>query len=304
MAQKVWIDMDLGLGTFPADIDDGFAFILAQKSPEVDLVGVSCVYGNVKMDVGFRNARKLIGFFPELNLKVLPGARSPADLDAPGTNPAVSGMERAIRRNPGEVVVVALGPLTNVARLFARNPGIERDVKELVVMGGSLRRGGRREFNFQNDARATNLVLGLGVPTRVFGLDVCCRQQFTNREYDRLREFARDSPLGRYLIVHSRKWLILNKLAHGGRKSSGFYPFDPVAVSYLVRPQLFEFARVPLRHTSGRWPWSFLGLKTYVDLAEWEAARGSQRKPDWWAYYATGIDSEGFMELLLERITS
>lgn len=294
--------MDLGLGTFPADVDDGLAFILAAKSPELEIVGVSCVYGNVKMDVAFKNTKKLLEFFPDLNIKPKPGARSAKELGQSGRNPAVDAMSKVISANPGEITLVALGPLTNVARLLQDHTELESKIARLVIMGGSLYRQRGREFNFANDAKATQTVLNRAIPTTVLGLDVCCAQQFTNPHFDQLRHFAVKDPLGKYLLANIRKWLIMNKLMHGARRSSGFYPFDPVAVAVLLDPNLFKFVNIPLKHTLGKWPLSYFSLRTYIPRDKWvEGINNGDRES--WVNYAIRIESKRFMNLLLSRIT-
>lgn len=304
--ERAWLDTDLGLGTFPADIDDGLAVILALKSPEIAVEGLSTIYGNVKQDVAFRLARALLGRFPGPRPPVYPGARSAADCFRAPPPPAVLAMKAAIEQAPGEITLVPIGPLTNVAALLWHFPGVGSQIKQLVIMGGAITRRlflvAGREFNFYHDPAATDFVLTREVPTRVFGLEVCCAQQFTEVHFQRLRDHARKDPVCRYLLQHARRWLLLNKLSHGGRRHTGFYPFDPVAVAYLIAPELYRFVRVPLRHTPGRYSELDFRLKTYVDRAAWAEHAGRRGKPASWVHYATRIDSPAFMDLLLDRL--
>ncbi|GAB4320854.1 MAG: ribonucleoside hydrolase RihC [Promethearchaeota archaeon] len=297
---KVWLDVDLGLGKFPADVDDALALVMAMNSPELEVVGVSTTYGNVAEPVARHLTRRLLDFYPDRDVQLASGARSPRDAGGGRALPAVGAISRVVEEYPGAVTLVCLGPLTTAAALLTTCPQVAHDLGRLVVMGGAIVKFGGREFNFQHDPASTDFVLRATTPTWVFGLEVCTAQVFSTRDYAQLVEAGKSSPLARYLATHVWKWLVLNRALQGGGSQKGFYPFDPVATAYLVDPSIFRFAKVPLRHVVPRrllaYPLQFPALRAYIDAAAPPAIPTA-------VHYATRLDSAKFKSLLLERLT-
>ena len=175
--QKVIIDCDPG-------IDDSLAIMLALKSPEIEVVGITIVAGNSPAEMGFRNSKKILSFMGRLDVPVYIGAQKPRvrdyinaldthgedglgesflpdvpDQDIPPKT-AVEFMREILRR--GDVSVIALGPLTNLAELIDTDLAAFLSIKRLVSMGGNFRSHGNcspvAEYNYWEDPDSAALV--------------------------------------------------------------------------------------------------------------------------------------------------
>ena len=191
MARKVILDVDTG-------IDDALALLLAANSPEIEILGVTCVAGNVTLDHVTRNTLAVLEL-AGCTVPVAVGARKPlmaplrtatyfhgsngiADIQlpsprqAPVDEDASSFLIRMTRQFPGEVVVVAVGPLTNVALAILRDPDFAGNVGSLVLMGGAVAYPGNvaaaAEANFANDPEAAEAVVTSGAPIQLVDLGV------------------------------------------------------------------------------------------------------------------------------------
>jgi inosine-uridine nucleoside N-ribohydrolase len=189
-------------------IDDALALFLALASPEVQLESITTVHGNVPLEFTTRNALSLLELTGRLDIPVARGSshplvRAPVDaafvhgptglgaleLPPPQVEPAVQSavdllIER-IKTAPGELTLVAIGPLTNLALALRHEPSIAQQVREVVIMGGALRVPGNvtpsAEFNIYADPHAAQIVLHAGWPIRLVSLDVT-NQTFVQRE--------------------------------------------------------------------------------------------------------------------------
>ncbi|GAA5185254.1 nucleoside hydrolase [Rugosimonospora acidiphila] len=212
MTRPVLLDCDPG-------IDDMIAILTAVASPEVELVGVTTVGGNVGIDTTTRNALDVLALAGRADIPVARGADRPylrtldnraesvhggnglggVTLPTSGAGPveatALELMVETVRAATEPVTLVATGPLTNVAHLFAVYPEVASRLARLVVMGGSIGAGNRTpaaEFNIWADPEAAYRVLtepGLPrpVPTTLVGLDVTYRTAYRPDDLDRLR---------------------------------------------------------------------------------------------------------------------
>lgn len=196
----VVIDADAGT-------DDALALMMAFNSPELDVLGVTTVGGNATLAHTTRNALRLLEYLRRRvpvyrgSARPLRGAfryaydfHGPAGLGVRLPEPSwvadpVSAPEALVAlgsANRGELVIVALGPLTNVAKALVEEPRLAEWTKELVVMGGAVGVPGNvtpfAEFNVYNDPEAANVVLSSGIPTTLVGLDVCTRTVVTSEE--------------------------------------------------------------------------------------------------------------------------
>jgi purine nucleosidase len=198
MERKVIIDCDPG-------IDDSLAVMLALKSPEIRVAGITVVAGNSPVEMGVGNARKVLSFMHRLDIPVIAGADRPLSRDyvsALDTHGADGLGESFLPEVPGDPAVglggvsavdyleknllaggcslIALGPMTNLARLAERNPEALAAAEEIVSMGGNFRSYGNcspvAEYNYWEDPEAARLVFRtmsrLGRKIRMVGLDV------------------------------------------------------------------------------------------------------------------------------------
>jgi inosine-uridine nucleoside N-ribohydrolase len=181
VASKVIFDTDIG-----DDIDDAYALGFLLRSPEIKVLGVTTAFGDThlraRLATRFLNA---VGHGdvpvyegPKTNIKSDFTQRKWAEGSPDRTYPdAIGFMQDAIRKNPGQITLVSVAPLTNVGALIAKDPKTFSKLKRVVIMGGSVERGyaGRQqpdaEWNIENDVAAAKALFGSGVPLYVMPLD-------------------------------------------------------------------------------------------------------------------------------------
>ena len=189
--RQVIIDTDPGT-------DDAIALMMALNSPGLDVLALTTVGGNAALRHTTRNALRVLEYMGRTDVPVFRGSARPlkgrftygyyfhgpagltVHLPLPAGRPqpdaAPEYIMRKTREQPGELTLVALGPLTNVARALLREPSVAQWTKELVVMGGALEVPGNvtphAEFNTFNDPEAAQVVFSSGIPTTLVGLDV------------------------------------------------------------------------------------------------------------------------------------
>ncbi len=189
--RKIILDCDPG-------IDDALAIVFAWGEPDLEIQGITTVAGNVSLDKTTANALRVCEFVGAADVPVvagsprpllrtpltahgphgesgLAGARLPPPLRRPRGGHAVDFLIETIGAAPGEITLVATGPLTNVALAVRRQPGLVTQVRDFVIMGGSAGRGNvtpAAEFNIAADPEAASIVFGAGWPVTMVGLDV------------------------------------------------------------------------------------------------------------------------------------
>ena len=233
-AHPMIIDTDPG-------VDDAMAIAYALARPDVELLGLTTVFGNTSAELATRNALWLLERFGATGVPVargaaVPRAQSPhphpdfvhgadglgnvhpdgartvpegaAGRGAPGVDAldAADFIVRAARARAGEITLVAIGPLTNLAEALAREPALPDLVRSLVIMGGAVTEPGNvspvAEANFWNDPHAADEVLARDWPTTIVGLDVTHRIMLGDADLDRLGREAGET--GRTLRAASR----------------------------------------------------------------------------------------------------
>ena len=260
--QKIIIDTDPG-------IDDTMAIFFALNSPEVELLGLTTVYGNTSTDKGTINALRILEIASRTDIPVFTGAAKPlkseytgkgefvhghdgqgnTNLEAPTTNPgeasAVDFLERTIKKNPGEVILVPIGPLTNIAQLFIKNPEIVKDIKEIILMGGNALSQGNAspsaEANIRNDPEAADIVFAADCEISMVGLDVTNQVFMDKKNIDNIVNF--DSPQARHLKKIFPFYV--NFLSEFFNKE-GMPTHDSSAIAYLIDKSLFKTIQYPI----------------------------------------------------------
>ena len=267
--RAIILDTDPGIGTPGSDVDDGLAIALALLHPACDLLGVTIVAGNVLHDEGLPNALRLLEIAGRADVPVLAGAARPLlrdpsgirelmgirrrqsmerfwDLSAfdPPTHVATDGRAAAfiadtVRKRPGEVTVVAIGPCTNVATALLLDPEVATSAAEIVVMGGAVRVPGlvtpAVEFNAGYDPESLAIVLASGARVTLVPLDVTTRTRMTVRDLERIA--AGRTPLHTFLAATSRPWM---RFAMEVRGLPGFWLHDPLALAYALDPAILR----------------------------------------------------------------
>ena len=246
--KKVIIDMDPGT-------DDALALVAALNSPELDILGVTTVGGNASLADTTRNALRLLEHLgsdvPVSRGSARPlkgrfeyayhfhgaaglGVRLPRPRMAPMAERAVERIVRVASEYRGGLTLIALGPLTNVARAMRSEPRLAAWLSEVVIMGGAVEVPGNvtphAEFNVYDDAEASHEVLASGVPARLIGLDVTMELHL-DREGD---------PWASGASVSAK--LANRVLANWFGTHEGLYHLhDPLAVAAVVEPDLLRY---------------------------------------------------------------
>jgi len=305
---RVIIDADPG-------VDDAAAILLALASPEVDVLGLSIVSGNVPLTDAVANACKVVGVSGRRNLPIHAGASAPlirdqifgkyaaigtfADALVPPTD-VVPEVEHAVRflvrtlraaASAGDpITICAIGPMTNLALALVHHPEVAQGIARIVTMGGTFRTPGHRvpwaEFNVLADPHAADVVYRSGVPIVAIPLDLTTQALFTHEHFTSFRERggAAGAALGHLFTAFDR-----SDVARYGRPGGPIH--DAATLAWLIRPELFESraATVGVQLTG-----EMLGA-TYADYDG-----VLHRAPN--AQVATRIDEAGFITLLTERI--
>ena len=254
-------------------VDDAMALAFLGLHPRVRLLGVTTVFGNAEVDQTTRNALVLCERFgidaPVARGAALPLVRPPRgaavevhgddglgnlpDLPDPGRTtdprPAHRFIVETLHAHPGQVTLLAVGPLTNLALALAEDPGITRRVKQVVVMGGAFGVNGHggnvspvAEANIANDPHAADAVFSAPWPVTVVGLDVTHEVLMGAAAFERLRRDSGDT--GRLLWQASHHYVGFYRREVG---VDGCFMHDASAAVYTVAPELFGTRSGPLR---------------------------------------------------------
>jgi purine nucleosidase len=309
----VLLDVDTG-------IDDAIALLLACRSPELELVGVGTVAGNVDAELAARNTLRVLEVAGAGLVPVAVGASAPllepwADvgwihgedglgntsqpepIGQPSQEHAVDQLLRLSHEHAGALTVVAVGPLTNLALALRRDPQLPSRLARVVLMGGSARAGGNRspqaEANIAVDPEAAAIVFEADLPRTMVGLDVTMQVRLDD---DDVELFARSGdPVGELAAQLLPHYLGVYEATTGERRCA---QHDPLAVAVAAHPDLVSTRSVPVRiETVGR----FTRGMTVVDLRSPRAGAPTPDEPH--TEVALEVRAEAFLELLRSRLT-
>ncbi|PTX54269.1 purine nucleosidase [Litoreibacter ponti] len=305
-ARKIIIDTDPGQ-------DDAVAILLALASPELDVLGVVAVAGNVPLPLTEKNARIVCELAGRPDMRVFAGCDAPmvrklvtaehvhgkTGLDGPQLpEPTMALQEQhgvdfiieTVRAQDG-VTLCPLGPLTNIATAFERAPDIVERVEEIVLMGGAYFQVGNitpaAEFNIYVDPEAARIVFGSGVKITVMPLDVTHKALTTQARVDAFRDMGTE--VGRMVAEWTNFFERFDKEKYG---SAGAPLHDPCVIAYLLRPELFSGRFVNVEIECGS------ELTLGMTVADWWRVSG--RAPN--AMFMGDVDADGFFALLVERL--
>ena len=249
--RPIIIDTDPG-------IDDALAIAIALFSEELDVKLITTVAGNVSLPKVTNNALRLLNFFGK-DVPVAKGAEKPlieelidaSDIhgasgmegfDFPEPKQellleehAVNAMRRVIMESEEPITLMPIAPLTNLAMLFSLYPEVKSNIKEIVMMGGSITRGNKgvmSEFNIATDPEAAKIVFDAGIPIVMAGLDVGWKALVMPEDTEKLLELGQVGQMAHCLFKKYR----------GGTFNTGLKMYDCCATAYLLKPELFETA--------------------------------------------------------------
>jgi inosine-uridine nucleoside N-ribohydrolase len=303
---RVILDTDLAMGAPGSDIDDGFALALAVADPDLSLELVTTVGGNSDVDTSTRLTADLLRVLGRTDVPLVRGAGRPLnpalrhdDLPAPASDGTYAAAEIVARvmAEPGELTLVTIGPLTNVALALMLEPRVATAVREIVVMGGVYLEQTNvgwmpGEYNFWCDPDAAQLVLGSGARLRLVGLDVTRRVRLDRADCARLAE---GGEFGRMAAEFTEGWISFQERVKPREQleQGSCALHDPLAVAVVTRPDLvtWQDAHVAVE-TAGR---VTRGVAV-ADLLMWEDPPAPNCR------IATAVDADAFRALFLERM--
>lgn len=242
----VWIDTDPSVQAGGHEVDDGLALVQAFHSPELEIRGVSAVFGNADLATAFPVAREIVAQFGPDGLTVQAGADGAARLGE--ATDATRAMAVALAES--RLTVLALGPVTNVASLVSRHPDLRSRIDAVVAVAGrrpghSFRVGPEgdplRDLNFELDHEGFQVLLDSGVPIVLAPFEISSKVWLTATEVQRL---ASGGEAARWLASPVRDWLDLWTRTFD---APGFNPFDTLAVAFVTSPEWLTCEELPAR---------------------------------------------------------
>ena len=304
MKRKVIIDCDPG-------IDDSLALLLALNSPELDVIGITIVSGNVPANQGAKNALKVLKLLKREDIKVYIGESTPLvrELVTAEDTHGEDGLgetnyeEADIEINyngidfildsakKGDVSIIALGPLTNLAKALEKDPNSFNMIEEIVSMGGAFKSHGNcsqvAEFNYWVDPHSVKNVFDKSkVPFSMVGLDVTREIVLTPNLIEVINQFGGE--IGKFIVDITRFYVDFHWKQE---RTLGCVINDPLAVAYFIDRSICE------------------GFTSYLDIVVDGIAMG-QTLVDVGEFYRkehnglvlTKVDSKKFMEMFLYRL--
>jgi len=280
--KKVWVDTDPG-------VDDTVAIAMLFESQDIEIVGISSIFGNTTVDLTTKNSKLILEAVGKESIPLARGAYYPLQVQL-DTSPFVHGENglgnmplpepkmkegsilapqaiiNMILAHPHEITLFPIGPLTNIAMAYLMEPKITDLVKEVVIMGGAVHCPGNitpvAEANFFHDPHAARIVISAGWPITLVGLDVCgTSSMISNALLDKI--IAAGKPLSPY--IGGALPFYQNFLSKFGIYDKVDFP-DTLASAYLLEPEIFTTENIPLFiETEG----SCLGQSVPVPTGKW-----------------------------------
>jgi pyrimidine-specific ribonucleoside hydrolase len=262
----VWIDTDPSVQRGVHEVDDGFALVQAFHSPELQIRGISIVFGNAPLVTALPIGREIVQRFGPADMPVFSGAAGAQELGQ--ETDASRALAAALKKE--RLTILALGPGTNIATVLRNHPELASRIDRIIAVAG--RRPGQhfvtgkaklpfRDFNFEMDSEAFQVILDSGVPLVLAPWEVSSKVWLNQSDLDRL--VAADAALD-WLAKPALDWLGFWKLAFA---VDGFNPFDTLAVAYAVTPKLLRCEALPSK------------IETLLDDVVTDAANPGRSKP-------------------------
>lgn len=308
-AQSLIIDTDPGQ-------DDAVAILLALASPEINLLGITTVAGNVPLALTEVNARKICDLAGRQDVPVFAGLSRPlvrelvtaehvhgrTGLDGPDLPPpetplqeqhAVDFLIDTIRAEPeGSVTIAPIGPLSNIAMALQRAPDIAARIRQIVLMGGGCFEGGNitpaAEFNIYVDPHAASVVFAAGIPITMMPLDVTHKALTTTSRTEALRALG-----NRTGVAVAEMLGFFERFDEAKYGSDGGPLHDPCTIAWMLAPEIFT------------------GRHCNVEIETASALTMGMTVIDWWqvsgrdhnAFVVGDLDADAFFDLITARLS-
>ena len=310
MAKKIIIDTDPGQ-------DDAVAILLAISSPELEILGITTVAGNVPLSLTTKNALIVTELAQRQDIGVFAGCEEPLSrplvtaeyvhgatgLDGPKLKEPISKKKskhaidfiiETLRENePNSITLCPLGPLTNIASAFLRAPDVIKRVKQIVLMGGAYFEVGNitpaAEFNIFVDPEAASLIFKSGVDLVTIPLDVTHKALTTPARIEKFHNM--NTKCGKFVAEMTAFFERYDKEKYG---TEGAPLHDPCVIAYLLEPDIFSGKKINVEietHSE---------LTLGMTVADWWRVTGKQAN----TLFIGDIDSDKFFDLLTKRIAS
>jgi len=243
-------------------VDDAFALLYALNHPNINVLGITTVFGNVPVETSTKNAL-ILSEMAHKGTIVYQGANKPlerkvtnypsfihghdglGDTNHPQSKFNASKLDAAqfiineINENSGNINLVAVGPLTNIANAIKQDPSIANKVNSLLIMGGSWLAGGNitpvAEANIYNDPEAAEIVFKSGLPIIMVGLDVTHKVFLSQKDIDKLSSLNNS---GKFLKKISNIYM---KFYKDTKDMDGCFFHDATAVIAMTNPEFFKY---------------------------------------------------------------
>jgi len=319
MKKKIIIDTDPAMGTKGGDPEDCFAIMLAMNSPELDILGITTVQGNVPVERGFSNAKYLV---EQLNKDI------PVHTGTPGTYDKTRNEKRkwlgerkemeqitpmlsieddrkgapafiveTAEKNSGDLELVTIGPLTNIAQALDLDAQLSTHINKITMMAGASKVQGNvtpaAEFNVWADPESAAKVFGSGIPIRMVPLDVCHKTRFGREHLNDIG--SNDHPFCQFVQQSVDPWLKINP--NKDVVDQGLHLYDSLAMALSFMPEIAEYKDAYVTvETKGE----FTDGETVSEFNE--SIMGQIFKPKPNSEVALDIDVEAFNSVFKERV--
>lgn len=306
---KIILDTDPG-------IDDALAFILLKAMPEISIEAITVTHGNTSVEKCTINALKLVELLDMTDIPVAMGATEPlvkplsvaeethgdtglghAVLPTPKTevtsNSAANLIIDLVNANPGEITILCIGPVTNLALALLKDPSIRKKIKNVVSMAGTFHYPGNAtpssEYNVFCDPESFDILLRSGIELTIIPLDVTYKCLFTKEHVARLTNARADI---RNFIERSTAFYMEFHAEYQGIEGCAIN--DPLAAAILVRPELVTFRNY------------FVDIELHGEFttAKLSADHFNASGKPANAKVAMEVDVEAFMNFFIERVNS
>jgi purine nucleosidase len=311
--RRILIDTDPG-------IDDAMAIFYALASPELQVVGVTTVFGNAHTPTCTRNALRLLEIAERSDVPVAQGAHAPIAMPFRGPADFVHGADGqgniddrppvatpldldatqfiidTVMSSPGQITLVPIGPLTNIALALQAEPQLTANLAGIVLMGGNAFCGGNAspaaEANILTDPEAADIVFAAACPIVMAGLDVTERTHMSGAQLDSIATV--DNPRAQHLSSILPFYRSFSLAASG---LDGIFCHDSSVISYLLAPQHYTSVRHPIRVDTGN---SVGRGKTWPQVRQSHGTSAWDGRAD--VTILTDVDAAAVVELELSRL--